>query len=1034
MHVTCPRCHRSLSTTEPSGPPVFCMYCGQKLRDTDPDLLIPPTVEMRTTSFVPFGPDPDDLPTIETPPEAIGGYTLLKLLGSGGMGSVYEAEVPGGRHRVAVKLLSSRLASSPTSVERFKQEGRLASQLSHPRCVFVLAADTEAGRPYIVMELMPGRTLREVVDEGGPLGSVKAITYILDVIDGLAEAHRLGVLHRDIKPSNCFLTTDDRVKVGDFGLSKSLAGPRDQHLTTSGAFLGTVLFASPEQLRGEPLDYASDVYSVCATLYYLLCGEAPYQHESVMAALARVITEPPPPIRLKVPDVPVALERVVMRGLERDRSRRWASLDDLRDALAGMLPSRQPPARPRLMMAAYVLDRILLTFLTVPAELLRRALVGEPDMHLELFELRWAAVLTLLLYFTIGEGLFGATPAKWLLNLRVSRIGRTEPPGLWAAFLRSATFTAMILLVLGAPELLSSLLPGASGGLLGLGVFILGLAALAIQLRRSEFGYRGLHDRLSGCHVTQRPLPARKLRLLPLKPHSPDAEFLASSEKLPQTVSGFAIRGCIQASDSGEQVWAAEDKALERKVLLWLRPTSAETHVAQITEVTRPSRLRRLGSGSIYWNSADYEWVAFSAPVGSPLVETISPDRPLPWADARFLIEQLVEEFLVAECEGSVPLQLSLRQVWVEPNGRLILADISAQREEDAKPGNTVSDTEEDEQRSLCLVRQVATLTLEGTPRVSGARVRAPVPPHAAPILEKLFAPTGYRSLSELHADLNETHAHTPEVTASVRTAQLGIQAGVLAFGLFLMFFVAAIPAVLLAKVAEHRAEAAEQTLLALSDPAVRSEWERDPEFEAALRNLPQTRQRIERLHRRKQHEAEERRRELLSFQRFALLNFEEGIEGEENAQRDAELERDVLLWAAADPRSVLGRKQSPWEFESMLLWIPVLIVPLIWIMVSAVMRGGVSMALTGVTLVRADGRSATRRRCALRTALVWAPITLLLTLSLWLQVEHPAWALAYVSLWLIAAVLVPVYIAVALWRPDRPPHDRILGTYLVPI
>ena len=136
--------------------------------------------------------------------------------------------------------------------------------------------------------------------------------------------------------------TDNRVKVGDFGLSKSLIGTRDNQLTQSGAFLGTVLFASPEQIRGEPLDYGSDVYSVCATLYYLLCGEAPHHHESVTAALAKAISEEPPSIREKRPEVSRGLEAVVMKGLERDRDRRWQSLDDLRDALVESAP--QPAA------------------------------------------------------------------------------------------------------------------------------------------------------------------------------------------------------------------------------------------------------------------------------------------------------------------------------------------------------------------------------------------------------------------------------------------------------------------------------------------------------------------------------------------------------------------------------------------------------------------------------------------------------------------------------------------------------------------
>src|SRR5262245_37910231 len=176
MIVICPRCHRSLSTADGAEPPAFCMYCGQKLRDdagsTRPQ---PGETGVRTQSFVPTDSGPEvgssgEVPIAPEPaPKSIGGYRLLRLLGAGGMGAVYEAEVPGSKHRVAVKLLSSRLASSPTSVERFKQEGLLASQLAHPRCVFVLAADADAGRPYIVMELMPGKTLKDVVDQRGPL-------------------------------------------------------------------------------------------------------------------------------------------------------------------------------------------------------------------------------------------------------------------------------------------------------------------------------------------------------------------------------------------------------------------------------------------------------------------------------------------------------------------------------------------------------------------------------------------------------------------------------------------------------------------------------------------------------------------------------------------------------------------------------------------------------------------------------------------------------------------------------------------------
>jgi hypothetical protein len=1037
MPVTCPRCRRTLSTAEADGPPVFCMFCGQKLRDTDvPPTVTAPPVEMRTTSFVPFGPDFDDHP--EPPPREVGGYRLLRLLGAGGMGSVYEAESPGDGHRVAVKLLSSRLAASPGSVERFRQEGRLASQLSHPRCVFVLAADTDAGRPYIVMELMPGRTLRDVVDLEGPLPPDRAITYLLDVIDGLAEAHRLGVLHRDIKPSNCFLTADDRVKVGDFGLSKSLVGGgADQHLTQSGTFLGTVLFAAPEQLRGEPLDYEADVYSVCATLYFLLCGEAPYHHTSITAALARAITEPPPPLRSRKPDVSEGLERVVMRGLERDRERRWRSLDDLRDALVDQLPGRQTPARPRMLMGAYVLDRVLLNFLTVPAEVARQLVMSEQHVRVELFEVRWAALLVMIAYFAVGDGVFGATPGKWLLGLRVSRVGRTGPPGFRAGLVRAAAFAVLLTMLVLIPELLTVLVGGATGGLLGGGVMLLGLAGLLVQFRRSPGGYRGLHDFVSGCHVTQRPLPARKLRLVSHRPNPLDAHQPVPAEPLPELVGGYAIRGRVWADAGREEVWAAEDRALARKVLLWVRP--AGTGPA-LPEVSRPTRVRRLGSGALAWAGAGYEWTAFAAPAGAPLADTVRPDHPLPWADARFLLEQLVDELGAAEKDGSTPPRLTLGQVWAEPNGRVQLLDCPVNDEKlvgrvessrpDAAPPvgpRRLDPTYKDPPSPLALLRQVASLTLEGAPRADGGPVHAPVPPHAAPILGKLFRPDGYASLEEVHRDLAETHAHTPEVTATVRAAQLGIQAAVLAGGLVLMFVSSGVLAVVLAKLAADRTNQTAAALDVLRDPDTRAA--------TAVSDAARAERRLADLHDRKAAEAEARRGALLRPQRFALDKFDEGSAAAEGpARADTRAVRTALAWAGADEHSKEGRGASPWGPEAAPAWAVLFIFPVAWVIGAAVLRGGVSMLLTGITVVRADGRRAYRRQCAVRTALVWLPVTVLLAASVWFQVYRFDRPVLYVSLWLAAVVLLPVYVVIALRDPDRAPHDRIAGTFLVPV
>ncbi|MBY0515203.1 MAG: protein kinase, partial [Gemmataceae bacterium] len=893
MPVTCPRCRRSLSPADADGPPVFCMYCGQKLRDADvPPTWTAPPAEMRTTSFAPSPSDADDHP--EPPPQQVGGYKLLRLLGAGGMGSVYEAESPGDGHRVAVKLLSARLSTSPGSVERFRQEGRLASQLSHPRCVFVLAADTDAGRPYIVMELMPGRTLRDVVDAEGPLPTPRAITYLLDVIDGLAEAHRLGVLHRDIKPSNCFLTADDRVKVGDFGLSKSLVGGGDHHLTQSGTFLGTVLFAAPEQIRGDPLDYEADVYAVCATLYYLLCGEAPYHHTSITAALARAITEPPPPLRAKRPEVSEALERIVMRGLERDRERRWRTLDELRDALADQLPGRQTPARPRMLVAAFLLDWLAITLVgMLPLEVVQAA-VGWGHVVARGVAVDPIAWLLWGAYLGVCEGLWGRTLGKALLGLRVSRVGQTGPPGLGVGLARAGVFVGLWFWLFHGPAVAGILVSGVAG----FGVLVLGLAGLLVQLRRSPAGYRGLHDFASGCHVTQRRLPTRRLRLVADRPSPVDAVQPNAGESLPAAVGGYSVRGRVWADPGREEVWAGDDRALARKVLLWVRP---EGGGPPVPEVSRPTRVRRLGAGKFAWTGATHEWTAFAAPAGSPLADVVRPGRPLPWADARFLLEQLVEELEAAEKDGSTPARLTLGQVWVEPNGRVQLLDCPVSNESVRAPSvsegvgvnpSVTLGARPDTSAALRLVREVATLTLEGRPRADGGPVHAPVPPHAAPILGRLFRPDGYSTLADLHCDLAETHAHTPEVTATVRAAQLGIQAAVLAAGLVLMFASSGVTAVVLAKLADDRAQQTAAALELLADPAARAGLD-VPDPARAERRLVG-------LHERKAAEAEDRRDHLLRPQRYALEKFHAGAAAAEGSPRaNAKAARKALAWAA---------------------------------------------------------------------------------------------------------------------------------------
>jgi serine/threonine protein kinase len=354
MRITCHHCQAGWEYADRR--PAFCPFCGQPFPG-DPLAASPSPAGEVTTPFISENvTQPPSTPHDNgaADPEEVGGYRLLRVLGAGGMGKVYEAaDVQTGR-RVALKLISADYAGSPEAVERFRQEGRLASLVAHPRCVFVLAADEEAGRPYIVMELMPGNSLDDYIRHHGPQPPGEAVAMILDVIEGLQEAHRVGVVHRDVKPSNCFFGADGRLKVGDFGLSKSLA--QGAHLTKTGSFLGTPLYASPEQVRGEQVDAQTDVYSTAATLYFLLTGRAPFQSDNAAVTLARIASDPPPSLRTLRPELSPALDAVVLRGLERDRKRRWRDLDEFAEALRPFLLGRLSLAGLGVRFGALALD------------------------------------------------------------------------------------------------------------------------------------------------------------------------------------------------------------------------------------------------------------------------------------------------------------------------------------------------------------------------------------------------------------------------------------------------------------------------------------------------------------------------------------------------------------------------------------------------------------------------------------------------------------------------------------------------------
>jgi serine/threonine protein kinase len=228
--------------------------------------------------------------------------------------------------------------------------------VNHPNVVYIFGAAEIDGTSVISMELVSGGTLKDRVQQQGPMQPADAVDAILQVIAGLEAAATVGILHRDVKPSNCFIDPRNHVKIGDFGLSISTLRRADSTLTEAGTFLGTPAFAAPEQLRGEALDVRSDIYAVGATLFYLLTGRAPIEETDLVRLVARIGTEHPPSPKALQPTVPQGLGAVVLRCLAKDPAKRYATYAGLAEELRPFSSSALAPAPLPLRAVAFMLD------------------------------------------------------------------------------------------------------------------------------------------------------------------------------------------------------------------------------------------------------------------------------------------------------------------------------------------------------------------------------------------------------------------------------------------------------------------------------------------------------------------------------------------------------------------------------------------------------------------------------------------------------------------------------------------------------
>lgn len=643
------------------------------------------------------------------PGEQFGHYHLIRVLGKGGMGVVYEAEDIGSSRRVALKVLRQAL-DSPDARKRFLREGQLAAAINHPHSVYVFGTEEVAGTPVISMEFVSGGNLQDKVKSSGPMPVGEAVDSILQIIDGLEAAQQAGILHRDVKPSNCFIDASGAVKVGDFGLSVSTNQRVDPSLTGAGIVMGTPAFSSPEQLRGEELTVRSDIYSVGVTLYFLLTGRTPFQGDKIVHVLAAVLgNQVESPVKWRR-EIPGDLASVILRCLHKVPSERYANYAEFREALLPYVSTAPVPAPIVMRFFAGFADVCLVEVVAQSLE------SGIP--------LGWSPTYPLLLlYFAITDRLGGSSLGKLIFRLRVVSV-RPRAAGLGRAFLRAMVVLLPFFLLDGATFFLVS--PGL-GRIATSGCILLALSvALGIlySTARRRNGLAALHDLASATRVVMRTRHA-------VRP-------VASREQLETAptdsrLGPYHVLETVGKRDDAE-VLLGFDGQLLRKVWLRKLPVSAPVLLPELRHLARPGRLRWLGG-----RRSDAEaWDAYEAASGRALLDLRN--RETDRACIRFWLLDLAKELAVANALEKPVLRLD--RVWITDENRAKLLDFTVP----THCGNSILQPENQTvvpPTPQEFLFQVASVALTGRPAAPGEaeslEFGAKLPLHAREILQSLL-------------------------------------------------------------------------------------------------------------------------------------------------------------------------------------------------------------------------------------------------------------------------------------------------------
>jgi serine/threonine protein kinase len=384
----------------------------------------PPFADAALTDFLAPAEAADEL-------GRLGGFRILQVLGHGGMGVVFLGEDLKLGRKVAIKAMLPHLAGSRSSQERFLREARAAAALEHDHIVAIHHVGEDRGAPFIVMPFLKGEPLDGRLQRDGKLAVPEVLRIGREIAKGLAAAHAEGLIHRDIKPANVWLEApEDRVKILDFGLARPSTG--QQHLTQSGAIIGTPAYMAPEQCRSETVDARCDLWSLGVVLYRMCTGQLPFQGSDTISTLLAVVThQPPPPAQLNAA-VPPALSHLVMRLLEKDPAQRLARAEEVVAVLRSLDPS--PSASQPLQIVPAKQGATVGSSTKKGQGLPRRAAPGWKNRKVLLLALGGAVVVLLASIVTFRlmtpgvvptEG--GAKPADVVGQVE-TELGEDEPP------------------------------------------------------------------------------------------------------------------------------------------------------------------------------------------------------------------------------------------------------------------------------------------------------------------------------------------------------------------------------------------------------------------------------------------------------------------------------------------------------------------------------------------------------------------------------------------------------------------------------